>query len=309
MYKKYKDGGSSLNLSFITDNIIVSIITESKILDYLNFFRFFGEHCRIYNFEMTMLEDRFYDVKNYSNQYNLETLIDFQKDAKEYLTKSPRNIVVINCKNGGLLVSILLDLSSKEAFDIYHQKRFINADSQRIIPSQMRYADYVQRVLPLPGAIPGVLDIKQSTPLFSIKKVIFHTIPSFDFSGGCNPYITVNKITNSSQIEVCGKKNYTSFPFYSSSLSSCEIDLSSSCCLIYGDSLITFYDHDDLSSDDLMFSLHLNSRFIDDTMTFTKLDLDVADSYLNNFKDAFLLEIHFEKINDDGGKIIHTLVG
>lgn len=238
-----------------------------------------------------------------NNPCSITLLENLCLSISEYLKES-FTTVVIQSKHGSgsslLLVCSYL-LYSGTFFNVPEVIKFYNSEQlSESTPSQLRYLDYFNEHLK---------NKELSTPLYVIKKVIFHGIPSFDLMGGSNPYLTVMYKKDKQDIPLSTKKTLFTFPFYSSSLDLVEIDYSQYNIMLYGDSRIDFYDHDDLTSDDHMFSLWINTKFLkSEKLLFTLQDLDINTSNLNKFQKNFAIEIVLEKKADDGEKVISKLI-
>lgn len=271
------------NLTFITDQIVVIQNIRAKEHE---FFSFYTNHYKIFHVgvDTDNLIDNFENVEYcYPNQVN--SIHSFVKSANEFLQKGCRNIVVINNDSGLFTLALLLNRYKEEAA-VYLNK----VETIKLLPSYYRFISYPQ--------------VDKIPPLYMLKKVTLNTVPTFDFAGGCNPYMIVTHFHQNKKTEIFSKKDTKEFPFYSSTTNSVELEMS---CIIYGDVQISFYDHDELTSDDKMFTLLLNSNYLSEKMSFCLKELDEVQP--SHFKENFSIDFEFEKVADEGENIFNRLLG
>lgn len=177
--RRYQEGGFDLDLAYITDNIIAMGFPagdlSSGILGYVEGFyrnhmeeviKFFETHhkekYKVYN----LCSERLYDASLFEgkvacfpfNDHNcppLQLVAAFCQSAYSWLKADLDNVVVVHCKAGkartGLMISSLLMYlkffpTAEESISYYNQKRCIDGKGI-ILPSQLRYVKYFERVL------------------------------------------------------------------------------------------------------------------------------------------------------------------
>ncbi|KAL8238118.1 hypothetical protein R6Q59_019199 [Mikania micrantha] len=177
--RRYQEGGFDLDLTYITDNIIAMGFPagdlSSGLFGYFEGFyrnhmeeviKFFETHhkdrYKVYN----LCSERLYDASLFAgkvacfpfNDHNcppINLIPSFCQSAYSWLKDDILNVVVVHCKAGkartGLMIcSLLLFLkffpTAQECIDYYNQKRCVDGKGL-ILPSQIRYVKYFERVL------------------------------------------------------------------------------------------------------------------------------------------------------------------
>ncbi|XP_024533990.1 phosphatidylinositol 3,4,5-trisphosphate 3-phosphatase and protein-tyrosine-phosphatase PTEN2A [Selaginella moellendorffii] len=177
--RRYQEGGFDLDMTYITDSIIAMGFPagdmSSGILGYVEGFyrnhmeeviRFFetqhkGKY-KVYN----LCSERLYDVSllegkvasfpfDDHNCPPLQLVLAFCRSAYGWLKENLDNVVVVHCKAGkartGLMISCLLLYlkffpTAEECIANYNERRCIDSKGL-ILPSQIRYVKYFERVL------------------------------------------------------------------------------------------------------------------------------------------------------------------
>ncbi|CAK9868851.1 unnamed protein product [Sphagnum jensenii] len=177
--RRYQEGGFDLDMAYITENIIAMGFPagdiSSGILGYVEGFyrnhmeeviKFFetqhkGKY-KVYN----LCSERLYDASllegkvasfpfDDHNCPPLQLVAAFCQSAYLWLKGDLENVVVVHCKAGmartGLMItSLLLYLkffpSAEESINYYNQKRCVDGKGL-VLPSQLRYVKYFERVL------------------------------------------------------------------------------------------------------------------------------------------------------------------
>ncbi|KAM0057874.1 putative phosphoric monoester hydrolase [Helianthus debilis subsp. tardiflorus] len=177
--RRYQEGGFDLDLTYITDNIIAMGFPagdlSSGIFGYFEGFyrnhmeeviKFFETHhkdrYKVYN----LCSERLYDASLFAgkvacfpfNDHNcppINLIPSFCQSAYSWLKSDILNVVVVHCKAGkartGLMIcSLLLFLkffpTAHECIDYYNQRRCVDGKGL-ILPSQIRYVKYFERIL------------------------------------------------------------------------------------------------------------------------------------------------------------------
>lgn len=164
--------GYDLDMSYITDRVLAMSFPAERmramyrnplwqvksVLDMRHL-----EHYKVYNLCIEEHYDpaQFYGrVEEYPFDDNhvpsLEMIKDFCESVNSWLTRDPKNIVVIHCMAGkgrtGLMVSSYLTycgMSADEALQLYADRRTTNNEGVSI-PSQRRYVGYWESLLSVP---------------------------------------------------------------------------------------------------------------------------------------------------------------
>ncbi|CAM6086610.1 unnamed protein product [Calypogeia fissa] len=177
--RRYQEGGFDLDLSYITENIIAMGFPagdmSSGFFGYVEGFyrnhmeeviKFFetqhkGKY-KVYN----LCSERLYDAALFEGKVacfpfddhncpQLQLISAFCQSAYSWLKGDLENVVVVHCKAGmartGLMISCLLLYlkffpTCEESIAYYNQKRCIDGKGL-ILPSQLRYVKYFERVL------------------------------------------------------------------------------------------------------------------------------------------------------------------
>ncbi|KAI4298492.1 hypothetical protein L6164_032043 [Bauhinia variegata] len=177
--RRYQEGGFDLDMTYITENIIAMGFPagdmSSGFFGYVEGFyrnhmeeviKFFETHhkdkYKVYN----LCSERLYDASllegkvasfpfDDHNCPPVQLIISFCHSAYSWLKEDIENIVVVHCKAGmartGLMISSLLLFlkffpTAEESIDYYNQKRCFDGKGL-ILPSQIRYVKYFERVL------------------------------------------------------------------------------------------------------------------------------------------------------------------
>ncbi|KAI3665689.1 hypothetical protein L6452_44319 [Arctium lappa] len=177
--RRYQEGGFDLDLTYITDNIIAMGFPagdmSSGLFGYFEGFyrnhmeeviKFFETHhkdrYKVYN----LCSERLYDASLFAgkvasfpfNDHNcppIHLVPLFCQSAYSWLKADILNVVVVHCKAGkartGLMIcSLLLFLkffpTAQECIDYYNQRRCVDGKGL-ILPSQIRYVKYFERIL------------------------------------------------------------------------------------------------------------------------------------------------------------------
>ncbi|KAJ7967497.1 Phosphatidylinositol-3,4,5-trisphosphate 3-phosphatase [Quillaja saponaria] len=177
--RRYQEGGFDLDMTYITENIIAMGFPagdmSSGFFGYVEGFyrnhmeeviKFFETHhqgkYKVYN----LCSERLYDASLFEGKvasfpfddHNcppIQLIISFCQSAYSWLKEDIENVVVVHCKAGmartGLMISSLLLFlkffpTAEESIDYYNQKRCFDGKGL-ILPSQIRYVKYFERVL------------------------------------------------------------------------------------------------------------------------------------------------------------------
>lgn len=110
-------------------------------------------------------------------------------DVDAWLAADERNVVAVHCKAGkgrtGVVIAAYLlraglAASAGEALRAFGDRR--SADGKGVtIPSQIRYVHYFEQTL-LAEARPAV---------YRLRHIRMHSVPTFDYGGGCDPFFDV----------------------------------------------------------------------------------------------------------------------
>lgn len=177
--RRYQEGGFDLDMAYITENIIAMGFPagdkSSGLLGYVEGFyrnhmeevlKFFETHhkgkYKVYN----LCSERLYDASLFGGKvacfpfddHNcppLQLVAAFCQSAYSWLKGDLENVVVVHCKAGmartGLMITCLLMYlkffpTAEESINYYNQKRCVDGKGL-ILPSQIRYVKYFERVL------------------------------------------------------------------------------------------------------------------------------------------------------------------
>ncbi|XP_071950976.1 phosphatidylinositol 3,4,5-trisphosphate 3-phosphatase TPTE2-like [Antedon mediterranea] len=173
--RRYREEGFDLDLTYITDRIIATSFPSSgkqklyrnSIKEVSKFLEF--KHCnhyKVYN----LCSEKHYDESYFQfrvqrvmiDDHNVPHLVELQKftaNAKEWIEKDPKNVIVVHCKGGkgrtGTCISCWLLESAefktaKEALDHFGNRRTdydVGSKFQGVqTPSQARYVGYYEMV-------------------------------------------------------------------------------------------------------------------------------------------------------------------
>ncbi|KAL2621268.1 hypothetical protein R1flu_001473 [Riccia fluitans] len=177
--RRYQEGGFDLDMAYITENIIAMGFPagdmSSGFFGYMEGFyrnhmeeviKFFETHhkgkYKVYN----LCSERLYDASLFEGKvacfpfddHNcppLQLIHAFCQSAYDWLKGDLENVVVVHCKAGmartGLMICCLLLYlkffpTSEESINYYNQKRCVDGKGL-VLPSQIRYVKYFERVL------------------------------------------------------------------------------------------------------------------------------------------------------------------
>ncbi|XP_076918045.1 phosphatidylinositol 3,4,5-trisphosphate 3-phosphatase and protein-tyrosine-phosphatase PTEN2A-like [Bidens hawaiensis] len=177
--RRYQEGGFDLDLTYINDNIIamgfpVGDLSSGLFGYFEGFYRnhmeevikFLETHhkdrYKVYN----LCSERLYDASLFAgkvacfpfNDHNcppINLIPSFCQSAYSWLKDDILNVVVVHCKagkarNGLMICSLLLFLkffpTANECIEYYNQRRCVDGKGL-ILPSQIRYVKYFERVL------------------------------------------------------------------------------------------------------------------------------------------------------------------
>ncbi|CAK9862617.1 unnamed protein product [Sphagnum jensenii] len=177
--RRYQEGGFDLDMAYITENIIAMGFPagdiSSGILGYVEGFyrnhmeeviKFFetqhkGKY-KVYNlcseklYDASLLEGKVASFPfDDHNCPPLQLVAAFCQSAYSWLKGDLENVVVVHCKAGmartGLMISSLLLYlkffpTAEESINYYNQKRCVDGKGL-VLPSQIRYVKYFERVL------------------------------------------------------------------------------------------------------------------------------------------------------------------
>ncbi|VUZ50265.1 unnamed protein product [Hymenolepis diminuta] len=166
---------------------------------------------------------------------SLASLIELCQNARLWLSQKPDNVCVIHCGDGRQLSAVFVcsllcfcgvfsDAASAARF--FASKR----SSPRLTPAQLRYIDYVAKLVAVPPYIPHNKPIK-------LLSIVMAPIPSFNrLKNGCRPYI---------EIYQGDKKVFTSMTDYESlrtyEFEDRKVEFILNSLIIYGDITISIY--------------------------------------------------------------------
>ncbi|KAM7543291.1 hypothetical protein Aperf_G00000004656 [Anoplocephala perfoliata] len=120
----------------------------------------------------------------------LASLVELCQNARLWLSQKPDNICVIHCGDGRQLSAVLvcsLLCFCRVFTDAASAARFFATKRSplRLTPAQLRYIDYVAKLVTVPPHIPHNHPIK-------LLSIIIAPIPSFNrLKNGCRPYVEV----------------------------------------------------------------------------------------------------------------------
>lgn len=191
--KRFQIDGFNQDLAYITDRIIamgfpatgtLEKLYRNDVADIKNFFtKRHSEHHKVYNQciekDHDYGDDTFDDYAHYPfwdhNVAPLAEIFKFCKDANQYLESDVLNIIAVHCKAGksrtGLMICCYLlwskqFINKSDAINYFNLRR-TNDGRGMVIPSQLRYIHYFDKLLKLgkePSSLPNTTYI--------LKKVI-----------------------------------------------------------------------------------------------------------------------------------------
>jgi protein-tyrosine phosphatase len=203
---------NNLDLTYIHSKIIVigSPYHNDTVRDLQNYLNntFTRSNYLIYNFsseEEYNIEQDLQNVITYGFPENtpcpLDLLIHICNLIHIFLLKNEENVIVLHSKNGKnrscMIASCILLLlayvsNMEEAIKIVKEKRGKIEDDTLIIPSQLRYCYYYEKLL-------KTEQVYNNT--FQLLMLRFNTIPKFNSSivnCGCSPFFTIHVLASSS---------------------------------------------------------------------------------------------------------------
>eukprot|EP01101_Sappina_pedata_P006239 TRINITY_DN3060_c0_g1_i1.p1 TRINITY_DN3060_c0_g1~~TRINITY_DN3060_c0_g1_i1.p1 ORF type:complete len:562 (-),score=138.67 TRINITY_DN3060_c0_g1_i1:92-1708(-) len=280
---RFRDGKFDLDLSYVTDRIIAMGFPSekaeqlyrnpmSKVQKFLKSRH--QDHYKVYNLcsERDYLPEKFEyrAVKFPFDDHNsppLELIDAFCKDLEAYLDEHEDNVGVIHCKAGkgrtGVMCCAYLlykfyknGVTADQAMKFYAIRRTKNAKGVTI-NSQRRFIYYYESTL-----LAGV-SCSLPSPR-TLRKVTLHTVPDFDFGGGCDPWFSV---------ESRGELKLTS-EVKKKQKGAVDIEFSTD-LFLDGEVRMRFFDKDSLSSEE-MFYFWFHTAFVpkNDQLTFSLDQLD-----------------------------------
>ncbi|EUB59717.1 Cyclin-G-associated kinase [Echinococcus granulosus] len=165
----------------------------------------------------------------------LWSLVELCQNARLWLSQKPDNVCIIHCTDGRQLSAVLVCCllcfcrvftEASTAVKFFASKR----GPVRLTPSQMRYIDYVAKLVSVPPQVPHNHPVE-------LLSIIIAPIPSFNrLKNGCRPYVDVyqgNKKVFSSMTDYESLRTYE---FEDRKIEITFLDLS-----VYGDVTISVY--------------------------------------------------------------------
>jgi len=273
---------------------------------------FFGKyhekHFKIYN----LCSERNYEAKEFTssggkvghfpfddhNPPPLTLIPRICDDAKAFLDQDKKNVVAIHCKagkgrTGCIIACLLLHLKqatdSKEALDIFGANRTSNRKGVTI-PSQKRYVGYYDSWMKTSAKMGKRIELKPNITITGF--LLQGDAPSFDVSGGCDPYCVVETLSDDNVLTKVydqKKDKHAKIPNWKDQK---EIKVSLK-AVVSGNVKVVFKDEDVLK-DDNMFAFFVHTGFVaPPSITFTKKDLDKAFKN-KEFPENFKITMYFE---------------
>lgn len=220
--------------------------------------------------------------------------------------------------------------TAEAALHFFGVKRTSNGKGVTI-PSQRRFVSYfathLNRYRLASGGLPASLPATPHPVPLRLMMVRFHTIPSFDVGGGCDPYFLlkgpppteatlydyrVALKKHGMKVQSCHDSSVQTIdlPVPGTGLSggAASFVAGSPCdvmqgCIVAGDFKLVFVDEDTLTGDDAMFHCWLNTAFIDPHskhVVLTKMECDKANKDKRNkhFDPNFRVELFFADLSD-----------
>ena len=309
--------GYDLDLSYITPNIVamgypadnLEKIYRNSMTDTQDFFNKRHESkYKIYNLcsERTYVDKSFYKQAYFPfddhEAPKFQTIIDFCKDAYQFLTEDPSHVVGIHCKAGkgrtGTMICCYLIYSkfvknATDALNFYGNMRTQNGKGVTI-PSQIRYIYYYEHYLNSDLVYPP----NNKLPFIRITKIKFITVPTFNMMiSGCTPFFNIT--SNNICYDYKTRNKINTFSTNQSTIEFNNINF-----YVSGDFKIEFFNKGTMGKDK-MFKLWLNTFFVPKEGVFiakkSMLDKACKDTENKYFDQRFKVEIHyiFEEFQND----------
>jgi len=315
---RFNQDGFDLDLSYITDQLIAMGFPSDDLEGlyrnpYPEVYAFLeSKHkhrYKVYN----LCSEKKYDPAKFHRRVArfpfddhsvppMKLILDFCEDVRTWLEIDPMNIVAIHCKAGkgrtGLMISCFLFFSKQcptieECLQYFGDKR--TKDGKGVtIPSQKRWAEYFANLMTDHVWVDKKFQWGVEKP-YTLHQAFLNTIPHFDSDNGSDPYFLILKIGGQ---KIYDSRDYSKVRHLLPSEKNLTIPCSN--LRIQGALKFIFYDEDQLSGDDTMFSFFIDTSFIqpvDGKLKFFKEDLDkaVKDKGHKLFDEEFYLELTVEE--------------
>eukprot|EP01102_Stenamoeba_stenopodia_P016666 TRINITY_DN5847_c0_g1_i1.p1 TRINITY_DN5847_c0_g1~~TRINITY_DN5847_c0_g1_i1.p1 ORF type:complete len:959 (+),score=192.84 TRINITY_DN5847_c0_g1_i1:334-3210(+) len=312
---RYRDGSHDLDLTYITDRLIaMAFPSEGLESTYRNPIDQVADVCRENHgkyFLIFNLSERPYDDSKFDKQVITwcgfpdhlpppwSLLFRIIQAIHDWLTKDPRNVVIIHCLAGkgrtGTIMACyfmycgLFD-SADEALNFFACKR-----SQNIWgvtgPAQLRYVNSFERMLKR-NALPS----KQ--PIL-LKSISFHTIPKYTISPGKQgicPLFEIYNVSKGKQLIYSSERLGEEIRSIPANLPGCTFNIN---CVIQGDILIVFKHITPLYGTENMFFYVFHTGMVENNeMILAKCELEKAHKD-NRYAVDFTVSMAFSNIDPE----------